>query len=337
MERGTFSHRHAVLHDINTDKRWAALQTLPQARASFGIYNSPLSEQAALGFEYGYSIHVPEALVLWEAQFGDFGNGAQVIIDQFLSAGLAKWQISPSLVLLLPHGYHGQGPEHSSARLERFLQLAAQDNLRIANCTTPAQYFHLLRRQAALLTNDARPLIIMTPKGLLRAPVASSSLADLAAGTFQPVIDDERAQTRAKSITRLILCSGKVYLDLLYKGETSKELRPEWEQAEGIAAARVEELYPFPERELRDLIAGYPNLREIVWLQEEPRNMGAWTYMQARLREQADWTGDLLYRGRAEAASPAEGSEIWHGIEQARILRSALDVSAVAREAVTTK
>ena len=177
----------------------------------------------------------------------------------------------------------------------------------------------------------------MTPKSLLRAPVASSSLADLTAGTFQPVIDDERAQTRAKSITRLILCSGKIYLDLVYKGETSKELRPEWEQAEGIAAARVEELYPFPERELRDLIAGYPNLREIVWLQEEPRNMGAWTYMQARLREQADWTGDLLYRGRAEAASPAEGSEIWHGIEQARILRSALDVSAVAREAVTTK
>ena len=336
VERGTFSHRHAVLHDINNDKRWTALQTLPQARASFGIYNSPLSEQAALGFEYGYSVHVPEALVLWEAQFGDFGNGAQVIIDQFLSAGLAKWQISPSLVMLLPHGYHGQGPEHSSARLERYLQLAAEDNLRIANCTTPAQYFHLLRRQAALLTTDARPLIVMTPKGLLRAPVASSSLADLTTGTFQPVIDDERAQTRAQSITRLILCSGKIYLDLVYKGDTNKDLSPKWAKAEGVAAVRVEELYPFPQRELRNIIAGYPNLREIVWLQEEPRNMGAWMYMQSRLREQANWTGNLLYCGRAEAASPAEGSEIWHGIEQARILNTVLEPVPV-REAIGTK
>ena len=220
-ERGTFSHRHAVLHDIHTDARFVGLQTLPQARAAFAIYNSPLSEQAALGFEYGYSVHAPETLVLWEAQFGDFGNGAQIIIDQFLSAGLSKWRLSPSVVLLLPHGYEGQGPEHSSARLERYLQLCAEDNLRVANCTTPAQYFHLLRRQAALLKTDPRPLVVMTPKSLLRAPVAASSLSDLTNGTFQPVINDERAgqnPEQAEKVTRLILCSGKIYLDLVYKG-----------------------------------------------------------------------------------------------------------------------
>ena len=329
-ERGTFSHRHAVLHDINTDARFVGLQTLPHARASFAIYNSPLSEQAALGFEYGYSLHAPETLTLWEAQFGDFGNGAQIIIDQFLSAGLSKWRLSPSVVLLLPHGYEGQGPEHSSARLERYLQLCAEDNLRVANCTTPAQYFHLLRRQAALLKTDPRPLVIMTPKSLLRAPVASSSLSDLASGTFQPVINDERAGQdgeRAKKITRLILCSGKIYLELVYKGVGSKEVRPEWAQAENVAAARVEELYPFPQDKLEKVIAGYPNLREIVWLQEEPRNMGAWTYMSARIREKLDWTGTLLYRGRAEAASPAEGSKNWHSVEQARILHSALEAT----------
>ena len=325
-ERGTFSHRHAVLHDIHTDARFVGLQTLPQARAAFGIHNSPLSEQAALGFEYGFSIHSPETLVLWEAQFGDFANGAQIIIDQFLSAGLTKWRQSPSVVMLLPHGYEGQGPEHSSARLERYLQLCAQDNMRVCNCTTPAQYFHLLRRQAALLKTDPRPLIVMTPKSLLRAQAASSSLADLTNGTFQPVINDERALAAPSDITRLILCSGKIYTDLAYKGGIDgKALRPEWEAAQGVAAVRVEELYPFPERELRDVIAGYPNLREIAWLQEEPRNMGAWTYMAMRLREDVEWTGILRYRGRPASASPAEGSKLWHGAEQTRILRSALE------------
>lgn len=324
-ERGTFSHRHAVLHDIHTDARFTALQTLPQAKASFAIHNSPLSEQAVLGFEYGYSIHAPETLVLWEAQFGDFSNGAQVIIDQFLAASRSKWRQSASLVMLLPHGYEGQGPEHSSARLERYLQLAAQDNLRIANCTTPAQYFHLLRRQAALLTTDPRPLIVMTPKSLLRAPVASSSLADLTQGTFQPVIDDVRAQSRSENVTRLVLCSGKVYLDLVYKDNNKKDLRPEYEQATGAAVVRVEELYPFPLAELRTVLSHYPNLREIVWLQEEPRNMGAWTYISDCLRDELQWAGALLYRGRAAAASPAEGSKDWHVAEQARLLRSALE------------
>ncbi len=324
-ERGTFSHRHAVLHDINDDARFVGLQTLPQARAAFDIHNSPLSEQAALGFEYGYSIHAPETLVLWEAQFGDFANGAQIIMDQFLSASLTKWRLAPSVVMLLPHGYEGQGPEHSSARLERYLQLCAEDNLRVCNCTTPAQYFHLLRRQALLLKTEPRPLIVMTPKSLLRAQAASSSLSDLTAGTFQPVLNDERAQADPAQVTRLILCSGKVYLDLIYKAPANKDLRPEWEAARGVAAVRIEELYPFPEREVRDVIAGYPNLREIVWMQEEPRNMGAWTYMAMRLREDVDWMGTLLYRGRPASASPAEGSKLWHGVEQARLLNSALE------------
>lgn len=324
-ERGTFSHRHAVLHDIHTDAHFIGLQSIPQAKASFAIYNSPLSEQAALGFEYGYSIHSPETLVLWEAQFGDFSNGAQIIIDQFLAASMSKWRQAASVVMLLPHGFEGQGPEHSSARLERYLQLAAEGNLRIANCTTPAQYFHLLRRQAALLKTDPRPLIVMTPKSLLRAPVASSSLTDLTQGTFQPVLNDTEAMTRPEKVTRLILCSGKVYLDLVYKGPAGKEVRSEFAEAENVAAVRIEELYPFPAGELSAVIAGYPNLREIVWLQEEPRNMGAWTYMTARLREDLDWNGPLLYCGRLASASPAEGSKTWHAVQQARLLRTALE------------
>jgi len=324
-ERGTFSHRHAVLHDPRNDARFTGLQTLPQARASFAIYNSPLSEQAVLGFEYGYSIHAPETLVLWEAQFGDFSNGAQVIIDQFLAASRSKWRQSASLVMLLPHGYEGQGPEHSSARLERYLQLAAQDNLRIANCTTPAQYFHLLRRQAALLKTDPRPLIVMTPKSLLRAPVASSSLSDLTQGTFQPVIDDIRAELDVEKVTRLVLCSGKVYVDLVYKDLNKKELNATYQNTTDAAVARVEELYPFPLQELQAIVGRYPNLREIVWLQEEPRNMGAWTYISDCLRDDLGWAGSLLYRGRPTSASPAEGSKYWHAAEQARLLQSALE------------
>ena len=213
-EPGTFGHRHAVLHDPNTGERYVPLQALPSARASFAIYNSPLSENAALGFEYGYSMHAPGVLVLWEAQFGDFANGAQVIIDQFLVSGGAKWQQIASLVLLLPHGYEGQGPEHSSARLERFLQLTAGDNIRVVNCTSPAQYFHALRRQALLLQSDPRPLVIMTPKSLLKEATVASSLPDLSLGSFQPVIDDPIARAHGSRITRLILCSGKVYVDL---------------------------------------------------------------------------------------------------------------------------
>jgi 2-oxoglutarate dehydrogenase E1 component len=315
-ERGTFSHRHAVLREANTGTRYCSLQHLEAAKASFAVYNSPLSEAGVLGFEFGYSAHAPNVLVLWEAQFGDFANGAQVIIDQFIVSAHKKWGQTPNLVLLLPHGYEGQGPEHSSARLERFLQLAADDNIRVANCTTAAQYFHLLRRQALLLNTDPRPLVIMTPKSLLRHPRAGSSLADLAEGRFQRVIDDPAARERAAEVTRLVLCSGKVYVDLMAV--------PEAGAVPSVAVVRVEELYSFPADELREVVAGYPNLREVVWLQEEPQNQGAWHYMERRLRALLDPALELSYSGRAPSASPAEGSLALHTVEQARIIQEAL-------------
>jgi 2-oxoglutarate dehydrogenase E1 component len=318
-ERGTFSHRHSVLHDVNDDTRYVPLQALPQARASFAVYNSSLSENAVLGFEYGYSMHAQNVLVLWEAQFGDFANGAQVIIDQFIVSGRAKWQQTPSLVLLLPHGYEGQGPEHSSARLERFLQIAAADNIRVANCTTAGQYFHLLRRQAALLEHEPRPLVIMTPKSLLRHPRAAVALADLAEGHFQPVILDLPAAGQAEQVTRLILCSGKVYVDLVGQADAA--------ELEGIAIGRVEELYPFPAADLGRIIGGLPDLHEIVWLQEEPQNMGAWSYIAPRLREIVDRAIPIVYAGRPESASPAEGSLARHTIEQKRIIAEAMQGS----------
>lgn len=323
-ERGTFSQRHLVLHDVASGERWAPLQALPGAKASFAVYNSPLSEAAAVGFEYGYTVHAPEVLVLWEAQFGDFANGAQVIIDQFLAAARAKWQQEPALVLLLPHGYEGQGPEHSSARLERFLQLFAEGNLLVANPTTSAQYFHLLRRQAKSLAADRRPLVVMTPKSLLRNPAASSTLDQLATGSFRAVLDDARVES-PEAVTRLVLCSGKVAVDL--------ESSPQREEAKDVAVARLELLAPFPVDDLTRVLARYPNLDEIVWAQEEPRNMGAWTYVAPRLRELLE-TRDrplpLRYAGRPERASPAEGSLDRHGVEQARIVQTALaDAPAV--------
>jgi 2-oxoglutarate dehydrogenase E1 component len=314
-QRGTFSQRHLVLHDPRTNATHIPLQHLPGATASFGAYNSPLSEQAVLGFEYGYSVQAPGRLVLWEAQFGDFANGAQIIIDQFIAAARSKWMQFPSLVLLLPHGYEGQGPEHSSARLERFLQLSAQDNIRVANCTTAAQYFHLLRRQALRLDDDPRPLILMTPKSLLRNPAASSSLSGFTSGTFMPVLDDTLVDADRAKVTRVVLCSGKVAIDL--------QASPLREQANGVAIIRIEQLAPFQHTAIRTTLAGYPKLREIVWLQEEPRNMGAWSYVEPRLRE---LTGDKLpisYIGRPERASPAEGSLYIHNEEQARIVEAA--------------
>src|SRR5918995_1544286 len=328
-ERGTFSQRHLVLHDVTTGERWVPLQTLPQAKASFAVYNSPLSENAAVGFEYGYTVHAPEALVLWEAQFGDFANGAQVIIDQFLAAARAKWQQEPALVLLLPHGYEGQGPEHSSARLERFLQLFAEGNLLVANPTTAAQYFHLLRRQANSLASDRRPLVVMTPKSLLRNPLAASTLDQLTTGEFQAVLDDPRRAETPESVTRLVLCSGKLAVEL--------DSALQREEAAEVAIARVERLAPFPEEDIIRVLGRYPNLTEVVWAQEEPRNMGAWTYVEPRLREllqvqgQGQERGDgierplpLRYAGRPERASPAEGLLDRHGVEQARIIQAAL-------------
>ncbi|BDI31848.1 2-oxoglutarate dehydrogenase E1 component [Capsulimonas corticalis] len=319
-ERGTFSTRHSVLHDPTTGERYTPLQELPQSTASFAVYNSPLSETAALGFEYGYSMHAAGVLVLWEAQFGDFVNGAQVIVDQFLVSGNAKWLQTPSLVLLLPHGYEGQGPEHSSGRVERFLQLAASDNIRIVNCTTAAQYFHVLRRQAALLHTAPRPLIIMTPKGLLRHPKAASSLQDLATGHFQTVIDDAAARSHASDISRIVLSSGKVYVDLIGNEAFA-------EASSHLAAVRVEQLYPFPGDVLRDTLASYPNAQEIVWMQEEPKNMGAWTYMEPKLRDLLAPGQTLTYVGRPESASPAEGSIRRHTTEQNRIVAAALSAA----------
>src|SRR6266540_2196473 len=312
-ERGTFSHRHAVLHDVQTGETYTPLQNLEEQSASFEIYNSPLSEYACLGFEYGYSVAAPETLVLWEAQFGDFVNGAQIVIDQFIVAGLAKWRETTRLTLLLPHGYEGNGPEHSSARLERFLQLAAQENIRVANCSTSGQYFHLLRRQA--LDAAGRPLVVMTPKGLLRLKQASSTLAELAQGSFQQVIDDPNAEHG--EVTRLVFCSGKVYYDI-----AGHEARAEATQ---VAVARLEQLYPFPVDAYAELIAGYPNLREVVWAQEEPQNMGARRTIRHRLEAPLKEAGiPLIFAGRPWRASPSEGYPTAHLREQDRIVRAAL-------------
>jgi 2-oxoglutarate dehydrogenase E1 component len=315
-ERGTFSQRHAVLYNAETDERYVPLQNLPQSSASFSIYNSPLSEIAVLGFEYGYSVNSEDALVLWEAQYGDFANVGQPMIDQFIVSGQAKWGQTSGLVLLLPHGYEGQGPEHSSARLERYLQLAAHENMRIANLTTAAQYFHLLRAQAALKENK-RPLVIMTPKSLLRNPMAASSLEDLSEGSFQPVLDDEGARERAESVERLILCSGKIYTEL-----TGSEYRDE---AVDTAIARIELLYPFPEDRVREVIDGYPNLREILWVQEEPKNMGAWMFVDPLLREISRGELPVLYVGKPPRPSPAQGSANFHKQEHAGVVRSAFE------------
>ncbi len=317
-ERGTFAHRHLMFHDPTSGETYAPIQHLPGANASFEVYNSPLSEYAALGFEYGYSVAAPDALVLWEAQFGDFANGAQIVIDQFLVAGRSKWGQTSRLTLLLPHGYEGNGPEHSSARLERFLQLGAQDNVRVANCTTGAQYFHLLRRQA--LDPVARPLIVMTPKGLLRLRAAGSSLPELAEGAFQPVIDDLSADHAA--VQRLVLCSGKVYYDIV--GHEARAA------ATDVAVVRVEQLYPFPVEAMAAIVAGYSSLTEIVWAQEEPQNMGAWRSIRHRLDEAAragSAVGSVTYVGRTWKASPSEGYPTAHQREQDRIVRMALGAS----------
>jgi 2-oxoglutarate dehydrogenase E1 component len=310
-ERGTFSHRHLVLHDALTGERYAPIQHLGAAQASFEVHNSPLSEFAALGFEYGYSIAAPEALVLWEAQFGDFVNNAQVIVDQFLVAALSKWGQTSRLTLLLPHGYEGNGPEHSSARLERFLQSAAQENIRIANPTTAAQHFHLLRRQA--LEPRARPLIVMTPKGLLRLRDAASTLAELSEGAFAPVVHDPAADR--SSVRRLVFCSGKIYYDIA--GHEARRA------AETIAVARLEQLYPFPAKAVAELVGSYPRLEELVWAQEEPLNMGAYRSIRHRL-EDALGGIPLRFVGRPWRASPSEGYPTAHLVEQDRIVRSAL-------------
>jgi 2-oxoglutarate dehydrogenase E1 component len=322
-ERGTFGQRHAVVHEATTGAGYIPLQHLPQAQASFAVYNSPLSESAVLGFEYGYSIQAPQVLVLWEAQYGDFINAAQVIVDEFVMSGYAKWRQTPSLVLLLPHGYEGGGPDHSSGRIERFLRQAANNSVRVANCSTAAQYFHLLRRQAALLESDPRPLVVFTPKSLLRHPRATSSLNDLAKGSFQPVIDDALTQARPQDVTRVLLCSGKVFVDL--------ESSPARSGNRAVAIVRLEELYPVPEQQLRELLGRYSACEELVWVQEEPANMGAWPYLAPAIRAIAGPAIRVRYVGRPEQGSPAEGSPEVHLAEQSRLVAEAFsDVPALS-------
>src|SRR5689334_12742969 len=314
--RGTFSQRHAVLYDTQTGKSWSPLSELrspanPSAR--FEVFDSSLSEEGVLGFEYGYSVVNHDALVLWEAQFGDFGNGAQTIIDQYIAASEDKWKQTSRVGMLLPHGYEGQGPEHSSARLERYLQLCAENNLSVCYPTTPAQYFHLLRRQVRPATE--RPLVVMTPKSLLRLPAAASRIEDLATGGFQPVIDDAEI-TDASTVRKVVMCSGKVYYDLIEGRKQSGDLR--------VAIVRVEQFYPFPLRSVRELLAKYASAVEFVWAQEEPRNMGGWTFMRERLETLLDDSAKLSYVGREASASPATGSYGVHQREQHEIVSNAL-------------
>ncbi len=324
VERGTFSHRHAVLHDAETGRRHVPLQTLSQARAAFEIHNSPLTESATVGFEFGYNVQEPARLVIWEAQYGDFINGAQVIIDEFITSGRAKWGLTPSLVLLLPHGYEGQGPDHSSARLERFLEAAADINLRVANCTTAAQYFHLLRRQAALLVTDPLPLVVLTPKSLLRHPMVASRPLDLAEGRWQPFLIDTERQAQAGGVRRLLLCSGKVYVDLI-----SSDLRATTPE---IAICRVEQLYPFAWSDLQQIVGSFPALEEVVWVQEEPENMGAWTFIRPLLEDAFDGRWPLRYVGRARSASPSEGSMGWHTMNQKTLVTEAFQPAPATRQ-----
>ncbi len=317
-ERGTFSHRHAVLHDVENGQAFAPLAHLPKAAGAFEIYNSPLSETAVLGFEYGYSTAAADTLTLWEAQFGDFVNVAQPIIDQFIIADRAKWGQDSGVVLLLPHGYEGQGPEHSSARLERFLQSCAEDNMRVAYPSTPAQYFHILRRQAHM--RPRRPLVLMQPKSLLRMPEAASGLDALATGTFQPVLDDPRASGDREKVRRLAFCTGKVYYDL-----TGGVAERNGNTKVPVAIIRIEELYPWPHSDVGQLIDRYPGVEEVVWVQEEPKNMGAWTYIAPWLRAATGTVLSVTYVGRPERASPAEGYNAVHGVEQKRIVDAVLD------------
>ena len=314
-ERGTFSHRHAVLHDVKTGEKFVPLKQFHTDKSRFDVYNSPLSEMGVLGFEYGYSLDVPDGLILWEAQFGDFANGAQIIIDQFIAAAETKWRRLSGLTMLLPHGYEGQGPEHSNARLERFLNLCAEDNIQVVYPTTPAQIFHLLRRQ--VLRPLRKPLVIMSPKSLLRRPEATSKLDELATGSFQEVILDK---VDPAGVTRLLLCTGKVYYDLVKARDERKD--------DSIAIVRVEQLYPFPFDELAGLIAKMPKLAELYWVQEEPRNLGAWHFTFPRLHDLASTRAQaplkVGYIGRAEAASPATGFYQTHNLEQQLIVEEAI-------------
>jgi 2-oxoglutarate dehydrogenase E1 component len=312
--RGTFGHRHAVLHDARTGERDVPLTRL--GRGTFEVIDSPLSECGVLGFEYGYSLDRPDGLTLWEAQFGDFVNGAQVIIDQFIVSSEDKWRRLTGVTLLLPHGFEGQGPEHSSARLERFLGLCAQDNVRVVNLTTPAQLFHCLRRQA--LWRLRKPMIVMTPKSLLRHPEVVSGLDDLASGRFHPIIPDAGGREPG-GIRRVILCSGKIYYDLAAAREAMG--------AQHVAIVRIEQLYPLRMRDLEAALAPFAAGTPVLWVQEEPRNMGAWPFLRLTLGEQLFGRHPFQGVTRNESASPATGSAASHKMEQELLLEKAFDIA----------
>lgn len=319
-ERGTFSHRHAVLTIEDSEEKYTPLQHMGDDQARFSIYNSLLSEYAVLGFEYGYSLASPASLTIWEAQFGDFMNGAQIVIDQYLVSAEEKWRVSNSLVMLLPHGYEGQGPEHSSGRPERFLQLCAENNIRVANCTTPANYFHLLRRQVHAET--MKPLVVFTPKSLLRHPECVSPVSQITSGRFMEVIDDQ--DVNREEVTRVDFCSGKVYYDLV--AERRKRGRND------VAFVRVEQLYPFPLAQLQAVIAKYPNATTFAWVQEEPANMGAWSFVLRHFKDVK-----LLLVARPESGSPATGSPKLHALRQAKILDKAFGDCTCENRNITCK
>ncbi|HZU26184.1 MAG TPA: multifunctional oxoglutarate decarboxylase/oxoglutarate dehydrogenase thiamine pyrophosphate-binding subunit/dihydrolipoyllysine-residue succinyltransferase subunit, partial [Bryobacteraceae bacterium] len=310
--RGTFSQRHLEYYDYEDGRSYIPMQHLSPRQAPFNVWDSSLSEYAVMGFEFGYSVADPLSLVLWEAQFGDFANGAQIMIDQFIASAESKWNQPSGLVLLLPHGYEGQGPEHSSARMERWLQLCAENNLQVANCSTPAQYFHLLRRQmygGADRRGMRKPLIIFTPKRMLRHPRAVSVADEFTSGRFQEVVAD-RTITDESRVRRVLLCSGQLYYDLLASREQRK--------IEDVAILRLEQIYPFPEAELKQALSAYPAGVDLVWVQEEPRNMGAWRFVQEQL-------AGVRYVGRPESASPSAGSLKRHTQEQGELIDIALD------------
>ena len=323
--RGTFSQRHAVFVDQVNEERYTPLNHLSDDQADFEVIDSPLSEASVMGFEYGFSQVEPNALVMWEAQFGDFANGAQVVVDQFISSGEAKWLRMNALVLLLPHGYEGQGPEHSSARLERYLQLCAEDNMQVVNCTTPANYFHALRRQ--LRRNFRKPLIVMTPKSLLRHKACVSDLADMGPGTtFHRLLDERDTQVRHGKVKRIVLCSGKVYYDLAAARDAAKA----WD----IEILRVEQLYPFPTKAVKEILSKTPKA-SVVWCQEEPKNMGGWTFVRDYIEDIMAETGmqqqRLVYAGRDAAASPATGTLSRHNREQNDLVAAALDLPSQSK------
>jgi 2-oxoglutarate dehydrogenase E1 component len=314
-KRGTFTSRHAVYFDFKTNETHEPMNTIDAKQGKVDMINSPLSEQGCLGFEFGYSVADPEGLVCWEAQFGDFANGAQIVVDQFLSASEAKWKQTSSLTLLLPHGHEGQGPEHSSARPERFLQLCGNLNMQVAIPTTPAQHFHLLRRQ--LHREFRKPLVVMTPKSLLRDPLCVSPVQEFESGRFHEVLDDQSVKNRAK-VERVVACSGKIYYDLF-------KARAENEQYAGVALIRLEQLYPFPYDRVKEILeASYPKLTEIIWTQEEPQNMGGWNFVRGRMLEVLRPNQKLTYVGRKNSGTPAEGSGKAHEAEQKRIIQDSL-------------